>query len=108
MDKSELANLMLLWEQKRRELDQIEERITHAVEEIGETVKAGNVQAKYISGHIVYDYETTGKTAPVEIIAKHTNIKAVTSWAKVCEEAGLQAEPTGQTHPTVRVAVVKE
>jgi hypothetical protein len=54
MNASELAQAMLLWEQKRRELDMLEAEIKAAVLAIGKTQTVGSVRASYSAGRKSY------------------------------------------------------
>lgn len=56
MNASELARLMLYWEDQKNGLARTEERIKEAVLELGRTVDTGNVRASYSKGRTKYDY----------------------------------------------------
>lgn len=57
MNASELALLMLTWEEKRKELDKIEDQIKDAVLALGNTQTVGNVRATFSKGKGEYDYQ---------------------------------------------------
>jgi hypothetical protein len=86
-DPSALARLLLLWEEKRRALDEIEAAITDSVLQIRKTQTVGNVRASFYNPRKSYDYETPGKEAPTNVIFR--NSKTVTNWRAVCEEADI-------------------
>jgi len=109
MNASELALAMLSWdmlswEQKRRELDALEEQIKATVLTLGKTQTVGNVRASYSQGRKTYDYETPGRKAPEEIITEHTVPK--TDWRMVCKEAGLDAVVVSQSDPSVSLKLL--
>lgn len=57
-DASQLAKLMLLWEEKRRSLDELEAAIKDTVLQLGKTQTVGNVRASFFKPRNSYDYET--------------------------------------------------
>jgi len=80
MNASELAAKMLEWEVKKNELDTLETEIKQAVLELQSTQKAGSVVASYSSGRREFDYETPGKTAPLEIVEANTTKNEYVDW----------------------------
>jgi hypothetical protein len=118
VNKSQLARLMLEYEQKRDELDGIAEAIEQAVLEIGETVVTGNVTAKYSGPYLRKDYEAAyddhymeAKEAEDEQTlgafeatrAAHTKTREYVSWAKVCKDLEIDVTE-GKTIPA-RVSI---
>ena len=83
MNASELAEKMLLWEKNKKELDSLENEIKAAVLELKSTQKVGNVSASYSNGRREFDYETPGKSAPIEVIKNNTIVNKVTDWDAV-------------------------
>ena len=61
MNASILAEKMLEWENKKRELDLLEEWIKGQVLELEKTQTVGNVRASYSKGWKSYDYEASAK-----------------------------------------------
>lgn len=86
-DPSALARLMLLWEEKKRQLDEIEAGIRDSVLQLKRTQTVGNVRATYNNPRSSYDYETPGKRAPKGIITIHS--KTVIDWRAVCKAAEI-------------------
>lgn len=104
IDLSYLARIMLLWEQKRRELDELEDAIKDTVLQLGTTQTVGNVRATYNGGRRSYDYETPGRAANIEIIDRHT--KQVIDWSSVCKDAGFDGLITSQSNPSVNIKLL--
>ena len=77
MNASELALMLLAWEQKKQELDLMEAEIETAVLEIGETQTVGNVRASYRKGRRVLDWALAGKDADPGIIADYTTEETI-------------------------------
>lgn len=82
--------------QKFVELRQLHDRIKELETEIEpvilqreKTFSAAGVRASYYQPSEKIDWEKFGKDAPSNIIEKHTRTTTSTSWAKVCEEAGI-------------------
>jgi hypothetical protein len=57
IDLSNLAFLMLKWEQQRRALDELEQGIKDTVLALGQTQTVGNVRASYSGGRKTYNYQ---------------------------------------------------
>ena len=131
MNSSELAAKMLLWENSKKELDNLEDEIKSAVLELKSTQKVGNVSASYSNGRRELDYETPGKLAPVEVIMAHTVVNKVTdwqavatlidpeiieecthetetvNWSNVCKEAKIEPEVVKEGTPSVTIKLAK-
>lgn len=90
MNKSELALLILQYEQKAREAENLLSEIEKGVLELGETFKVGDVTATYYNPSDVLDWETPGKQAPKDTISLYTTYKPTTAWKQVCLEAGIE------------------
>jgi len=82
---SQLAQVMLDWQEKKQQLDNLEKQISEAVMLRKKTFITGNVQAKYVSGRREFDYETSGRAASIEMIQQCTTTYQTTDWQKVCE-----------------------
>lgn len=132
-DMSGLALLMLQWEEKLRELNEISSRISAGVLSHGKTVTVGNVRASYYKGRRKLDYQTPGAAAPAQVIAahsttqthtdweglalsfdpsefdieKHTDKENVVDWKAVCKEAGIEPDVAEQGAPSVKIAVLE-
>ena len=106
MNKSELAEKLLEWETKKKELDVLEEMITHEVMALEESFTVGNVTAKLNSGKRKFDYESVGKNASQKIIDNNTEEKIEIHWKDVCKEAGIEDIPftTGNASVTFNIA----
>ena len=110
MNASELAEKMLLWEKNKVALDSLENEIKAAVLELKSTQKVGNVSASYSNGRRELDYETPGKSAPIEVIKKHTNINKITDWDSVAKliDPEIIEECTHETESVIWSNVCKE
>ena len=106
MDMSELAALMLEWENTKKRLAELEAEIIPSVLAIGKTQTVGNVRASYRQGSKSYDYETPGKNAHDDVIAAHTETKITTNWKAVCEAANMTPMIASQSAPSVSVKLV--
>lgn len=101
IDLSNLAQQMLNWEKKRRELDELEEAIRDTVLQLQKTQTVGNVRATYSKPRNSYDYEgpvqqrmETGEEIDQELyftVLEHTSTRTVTDWRAVCK--ALRVEP---------------
>lgn len=131
MDSSELAEKMLLWEKRKKELDSLEDEIKSAVLELKSTQKVGNVSASYSNGRRELDYEIPGQLAPVEIIQKNTTVNKVidwdtvttlidpeiieectheivsVNWSNVCKDAKIEPAVTKEGIPSVTIKLNK-
>ncbi len=103
---SMLARLMLEWETKRQDLDDLEDAIKDLVLHLGETQTTGNVRATYNNPRNSYDYEGPCRLVLEDeepggrvnsAILEHT--KMVTSWKSVCEAAKIEPIVTPGTGP---------
>ena len=118
LNPSELAALMLEWEQAQRKADQLKAQIESAVMNIGATQQVGNVKATYSKGRMSYDYEAAANNHLEEvmlsfdvskiatakaIVDAFTTTKTSTSWREACEamEISKSAIPFSQSEPSV-------
>lgn len=101
MDARQLAQALLDWGDKQRELNDLETTITAAVLQLGKTQKVGDVRATYSAGKKQYDYQIAAVDPPQEVVWKHS--KTVVDWKSVCEEIGATSIPCKQSDPSVRV-----
>ena len=104
-DLSALARDLLLWEQMRRQLDELEQAIKDTVLQLGQTQSVGNVRATYSKGRRVFDYEGAGQAADPGIIADYTKetVTVNTDWRMVCDVAGIEPPVKSQGKPAVRI-----
>jgi hypothetical protein len=113
-NKSEIARLLLDWEEAKRDLEILEARIERAVKEWGETQVAGNVRATYSAGRKTYFYEEAAGAAGVsaETLAEYTTVETVekTEWRLLCL-SGLGLKQTEilftQTEPRVTLKLLE-
>ena len=127
MNKSELAGKILLWEEKKTELDNLEDEIKQEVLTLKLSQKVGNVSVSYTNGRRELDYETPGKLAPAEIIKNNTTINSfvdweevstlidpdiivectketeTVNWSNVCKEAKIEADVIKEGIPAVSI-----
>lgn len=108
MNASELAQMMLLWEQKRVELDLLEAEIKTAVLTMGKTQTVGNVRATFSQGRKTYDYEAAVKARGLNeaspMVLSHATLKH--DWRAVADELALTDIPYTQGEPSVAVKLV--
>lgn len=100
IDLSNLAQQMLNWEKKRRELDELEEAIRDTVLQLQKTQTVGNVRATYSKPRNSYDYEgpvqqrmEIGEEIDRELyftVLEHTSTRTVTDWRAVCKAAEIE------------------
>lgn len=88
-DASQLARLMLLWEEKRRALDELEAAIKDTVLALGKTQTVGNVRATYSNPRKSYDYETPCQEVMIDRAILLAHSKTVTDWRAVCKAAKI-------------------
>ncbi len=110
MNASHLAYLMLDWEEKRRELMELEQAIKEVVVELGKSVTTGNVRATFSKGRVTRDYraaiEASGNNSPVTLQPWR---KITYDYKTACEELEIPAEdiPFTQGKPSVSIKVLK-
>lgn len=100
---SNLAILILMWEDHKRLVDAVEDVIKEVVLELGETVKVGNVTASHYGGRTTYDYEGAAKDdeSAKLYIPDFTTTTTTTNWRLVCEAAGIEAPVLKKSDPSV-------
>jgi len=115
--RSELAIMMLQWEEKKRALDELETTISQAVLHLGESVTVGNVKAKYSKGRNTYDYESPCRASdrfdaevdhyttevPEEIIPASTKI----DFRALAKHLGVDPLVAQPGTPSVKLEVMK-
>ena len=108
VDKSQLARLMLEWEELRREMDTIETEIKQSVLQIGKTQVVGNVRATYNNPRKKYDYEGSavkkiGHGKALEGL-KLDHRKVTYDWKAICEEVDVEVSYTeGEPSVTLKL-----
>lgn len=106
MNETELARLLLLWEDKKEELAEIEQRIQTEVMALQKSFTVGNITAKYSGGRKTFDYEAAAQGVDPEIISRHTTTPdPKTDWKSVCAEAEIELVPFKQTGPSVSIKI---
>jgi len=109
MNASELAKQMLLWEQKRRELDDLEASIKTMVLEVGKTQTVGNVRASYRKGAKRYDYKAACDDYELTDEEIETFSTVQIDWRRVATELrGLSKDelPYSQSDPSVSIKLL--
>jgi hypothetical protein len=109
MNASELAAAMLQWEQKRQELDTLEEQIKTAVLELGKTYVVGNVRATFSQGRKTYDYqlaanECAGLRLGFSVVCEENSTRKV-DWKAVCDYYDLTDIPFEKGAPSVTLKI---
>ena len=106
MNKSDLAKLMLEYEDVKRKCDQLEQEIKDAVMYFEESIEVGNVRATLRAGRKTYDYEMAAVDPRVtpEIVLNNSDTKI--NWKAVCEEAGIKDIPFDVSEPSVFIKLL--
>ena len=108
MDLSALAQDMLTWEKKRRELDNLEQAIKDTVLQLGQTQTVGNVRATYSKGRRSYDYRAAisdhGYRSPSQLSPWR---KVTYDYRQACNELGIEDIPFTQGEPSVSLKLIK-
>ncbi len=113
MDATELAMKILKYQGLYDELQALEKEICAAVVERGGSQDIGRTHVAYSKGNRTLDWETPGKTAPADLIAKHTihqdayTVPAsdTTDWGAICKEAKIEPLVLGQKPPSAKITV---
>ena len=109
MTRSELAKLMLEYEDVRRKCTEMEKQITDAVMYYEESVEVGNVRATLRAGRKTYDYETAANDHPrvTPVLVKlHSTMKV--DWKSICNDAGIKDIPFDVGNPSVYIKLLEE
>jgi hypothetical protein len=109
MNASQLASMMLEWEEMRRRLDVVEGNIKAAVLEVGQTQTVGRARATYTGGRKTYDYEAAAKVYPfLDPAVVEENSKVVVDWRAVCGAHTIPQEkvPFTQSEPSVTLKLL--
>ena len=106
MNKSDLAKLMLKYEEVKRECDKLEQEIKNAVMYFEESVEVGNVRATLRAGRKTYDYEAAAVDPRVtaDIVVNNSDMKI--NWKGVCETAGIKDIPFEVSEPSVYIKLI--
>ena len=111
MNKSELAEKLLEWETKKRELDQLEDIIAHEVMILEESFTVGDITAKLNSGRRSFDYESGGKNVSKDIIERNTKVETKVEtkidWKAICKEGGVIV-PFTTGNPSVTISIKED
>lgn len=112
MDKKELAQNMLEWQELKERLDALESKIVDAVLAEGKSIVVGEVRATYVNPRKKYDYETavTNWIDDTEVLAaaKLEHSKQVVDWNGICKDYDIDDIPFElQGQPSVRLKIQK-
>jgi len=111
MNKSELAEKLLEWETKKKELDQLEDLISHEVMILEESFTVGDITAKLNSGRRSFDYESGGKNVSKDIIERNTKVETKVEtkidWKAICKEGGVIV-PFTTGNPSVTISIKED
>jgi hypothetical protein len=107
MDEINLAQLMIDYSNKRKELTALEDQIKAACLELQKSFKIGDVSAVYYGPSTTVDYEAAARTYGVDAqtIAKNTQVSESISWKGVCEDAFIIPGDIFKTVKPPRVVV---
>ena len=112
MNKSELAEKLLEWETKKKELDQLEDLISHEVMILEESFTVGDITAKLNSGRRNFDYESGGNNVSKDIIERNTKVETKVEtkidWKAICKEGGVKDIPFTTGNPSVTISIKKD
>jgi len=110
MNRSNLAKLMLKYEEVKRECDQLEQQITEGIMYFEESVEVGNVRATLRAGRKTYDYEMAAVDPRVtpEIVLNNSHTEIKINWKAICEEAGVKDIPFEVGEPSVYIKLIGE
>ena len=108
MNKSELAEKLLEWETKKKDLDRLEDLIKHEVMALEESFTVGNVTAKLNSGKRKFDYESAGKDVSQNIIERNTTVETKIDWKSVCKEGSIKDIPFTTGNPSVTFNIAED
>ena len=122
MNIRDLHMKMLLWEDKREELDELEAEIRAGILELQETQKVGHVVASYSGGRRTFEYERPVLAARAKAIEEmdeariqdinaamqmHTTTKVTVNFRNVCETLQLTREEVDKSDPSVTLKLVR-
>lgn len=111
MNASELATLMLKWEEVKYQLDIIESEIKTAVLQIGKTQTVGRVRATFTNGTRKFDYQGAAETMSTQegfADIRTASSKLVVDWKAVCEHYKIKDVPIlSQSEPAVNLRFVE-
>ena len=108
MNASELAMLMLEWEEAENKASRLKDEIVAAVLKLKKTQNVGNVRATYSSGRRKYAYQSTAENHPMvgdATLRLFTTEKV--DWKKVCNHAGIDDVPFEKSGPSVSVKLTE-
>ena len=105
MNASLLAEKMLEWENKKRELDLLEEWIKGQVLELEQTQTVGNVRASYSAGRKSYDYEGAWREEYDHLPAS-TYQKVTYDYRAACKDAAIEVPVKSQSAPSVSLKLL--
>lgn len=110
VDMAKLAERILFYGRRLRELDVLGAKIKADVLVLAKTQTVGNVRATYSAGRKTYDYDFAGKAARAvgaiseAIVAQYTMRKI--DWRSVCQAAQLEDVPYTQSEPSVTIKLL--
>ena len=104
MNASELAKIMLEYEESQGYADALRKKIEDAVMELQSTQKVGNVTATYRKPRKTYNYEKAAEGVDGSVIVQFTEIPAPrVDWRKICAYAEIEEIPYTESEPSVSV-----
>ena len=107
MDEINLAQMMIDYSNKRKELNALEDQIKQEVLALQKSFKIGDVSAVYYGESVTTDYEGAARVygASADVIAKNTHITETISWKGVCESIFITPGDSFKTVKPARVVV---
>jgi len=106
MDASELAQKLLEWEKKKRDLDVLEEEIKASVLELGQTQTVGNVRVSYRSGRKTYNYEQAVIDAAIPFDELTAFQKITMDYKAVCDHYNIRDVSYKVSDPSVSIKLL--
>ena len=106
MDRSDLAKLMLEWEEAQKRADELKADIVDAVLVTKKTERAGNVTATYSGGRRSFKYEVTARDHP-DFTTEMTKrfVKKTVKWGDICDALRIKDVPFTKSAPSVSLKI---
>jgi len=105
MNKSELARLMLEWEEAKRKLDELADEIKATVLVMEESQEVGNVKARFNKGRKRYDYRLAVADAELSQEQLKPFETASIDYKAVCEEYKIKDIKCEEGAPSVSIKI---
>ncbi len=101
MKSSQLASLMLDWENAQTKADSLAQQIREEILKLGKSQTVGNVVATYRKGTTSYDYETPARATIQPDILADKYSKLVYNFREACIDNNIEPLVIGIGDPSV-------